>query len=438
MPFDELTALYNRLHDVFRGNEPRLEPCDVAELVQDVARYMKPTLRERRIVFQNHVSSSNLPRIKADPILMKVVFINLIRNSVDANAKTVVVSARRSEIGGWEGLEKIATLEIIVKDDGIGIPEEDWEEIFKLFVTANKKGGTGLGLAVSRDLLHKHNGLIRVIESAPGRGTTISVQCPIELPEREQKRVEVKPANVDEGIKIIVVEDDPADADLIRSRLHAAGLFELDVYNSLDVNFRDAVKDADVVSLDLVVDGSSYKSIRMAERLLKDNPFRPVFFFTSNPAAVHSTSSNFTLGKGEEVQNILAQIQLIMILHDICLTLLRLINDHHERQHDEPELGGAEKVYQQLGRIDSLLSYLLRYSDENQDHSKLYLNLKNMISPIRETHVDAISYDKDILPLRPYLLEVVLAEQERLSHIKGVYIRPELLIETRQLKERLA
>jgi nitrogen-specific signal transduction histidine kinase/GAF domain-containing protein len=182
-PFDDLTRLYERLHDVFSGVEPKFETFDLAELVQEVRDYMEPTFRKRHIDFSSHVKDASLPKVKADSMLMKVVFINLLRNSIDANARKITIHARETTTSGTGGLPKKEAVELTFKDDGIGIPPSEQPNVFKPFITANKKGGTGLGLAVNKEILGKHQGEIDIISSVVGEGTTISVKLPLDLSE---------------------------------------------------------------------------------------------------------------------------------------------------------------------------------------------------------------------------------------------------------------
>ena len=67
---------------------------------------------------------------------------------------------------------------IIVRDDGAGIPAEILPRIFEPFLTTKETGtGVGLGLAISRSILERHNGTIEV-HSELGRGTTFTVTLP--------------------------------------------------------------------------------------------------------------------------------------------------------------------------------------------------------------------------------------------------------------------
>ena len=75
-------------------------------------------------------------------------------------------------------------LEIVVRDTGAGIPAEDLPRVFERFYQADKsraagRGGAGLGLAIVKELVELHGGAVRA-ESAPGRGTAITIALPLD------------------------------------------------------------------------------------------------------------------------------------------------------------------------------------------------------------------------------------------------------------------
>ena len=76
-----------------------------------------------------------------------------------------------------------------VKDNGCGIAEEEKSKIFNPFYTTKKKGeGTGLGLSVIKEIIDKHNGLIK-FKSKVDQGTTFEIYLPLLKTEREQEHL---------------------------------------------------------------------------------------------------------------------------------------------------------------------------------------------------------------------------------------------------------
>jgi signal transduction histidine kinase len=115
------------------------------------------------------------PTVCGDRDELTQVFINLITNAVDAmphgGRLTVSTDVRRHE--------EVAYLSARVADTGVGIPPEDRDKIFESFFTTKPEGkGTGLGLAVTLEIVKTHEGTIEV-DSAVGKGTTMIVNLPL-------------------------------------------------------------------------------------------------------------------------------------------------------------------------------------------------------------------------------------------------------------------
>lgn len=115
-------------------------------------------------------------KINVDKQRMQQVFLNLIRNSMDAigDEGKIWVSCREV-LRKDKGLREV---EILIEDNGPGIPAEMHEKIFDPFFTTKEVGhGSGLGLFIVHDILEMHGGSIRV-ESRPGEGTTFILWLP--------------------------------------------------------------------------------------------------------------------------------------------------------------------------------------------------------------------------------------------------------------------
>jgi len=113
----------------------------------------------------------NLPRIAADPALLRQVLHNLIQNAIDALAGSeqprIVVTSTLGEGG----------VTLSVSDNGAGIADTVIGRIFEPYVTTKPKG-TGLGLAIVKKIVEEHHGHI-VVENVLPHGAHVSIVLPL-------------------------------------------------------------------------------------------------------------------------------------------------------------------------------------------------------------------------------------------------------------------
>jgi signal transduction histidine kinase len=112
----------------------------------------------------------NVPRALGDPVVVRRIIDNLVRNAVesfDAEGGEVTLATARTPTGG---------VRITVVDTGRGMSSEELAHAFDDFFTT-KPDGTGLGLSVVRRLTTDLDGSVRV-ESAPGQGTAVTIELP--------------------------------------------------------------------------------------------------------------------------------------------------------------------------------------------------------------------------------------------------------------------
>jgi signal transduction histidine kinase len=108
---------------------------------------------------------------------LRQVFTNVIKNAVEATAEggNIKVYSEAAQEAGQNGVL------IRVVDDGVGIPEQLRTRLFSPFITTKEESGTGLGLWVSRSIVEKHGGSIRLYgnSSKSSSGTTVAVFLPL-------------------------------------------------------------------------------------------------------------------------------------------------------------------------------------------------------------------------------------------------------------------
>lgn len=126
----------------------------------------------------------SIPKIYASENALIQVFLNIIKNSIDALDSTNLINSAKSTGGIIKIITKIdynrnnpKFIKIEFADNGCGINKNDISNLFAPFFTTKEKG-SGLGLAVSQKIIHEHGGFIN-ISSVKNRGTTVSVYIPL-------------------------------------------------------------------------------------------------------------------------------------------------------------------------------------------------------------------------------------------------------------------
>ncbi len=125
------------------------------------------------------VFDEKLPEVSANARQLQQVFLNLFNNASDAmpDGGTLRVSTGYGSDADGKGF-----VEVVVSDDGVGIPADKLERIFEpFFSTKDLHHGTGLGLTIAARIIRQHEGTITV-ESTPGHGTTFAVRLPLSHP----------------------------------------------------------------------------------------------------------------------------------------------------------------------------------------------------------------------------------------------------------------
>lgn len=158
-----------------RGNGDRKEPTELESLVREIMILAEKDLQMHRVRWQIDVVGKPVAEVNA--IQIQQVLLNLI------------VNARQAMSGGGELRLAVRenrdsdTAEITIRDNGPGMTPETLRKIFEPFYSTKERddtgrGGTGLGLALCRDIMEAHRGRIRV-ESTLGVGTAFTLKFPL-------------------------------------------------------------------------------------------------------------------------------------------------------------------------------------------------------------------------------------------------------------------
>ena len=156
-----LTHFVNSYREVTHLPPPQLQLHNAADLLNDVARLMQASVSIR-------TACPPAPlRLIADKGQIEQVLINFVKNAVENNARHLTLSAGVTT-GGRPYLR--------CEDDGTGIEPDVLQHIFVPFFTT-KPNGSGIGLTLARQIMHRHHGSIDV-QSTPGKGSTFTLLFP--------------------------------------------------------------------------------------------------------------------------------------------------------------------------------------------------------------------------------------------------------------------
>ncbi len=215
---DHLLDLINDTLDLARIEsgtaEISLEPLSFPSEALSCVDLISPLAEKRGIKIYNNVPDKGLPAILADSTRIKQVLINLLSNGVKYNSEGGDLTLDTKPLGeDWVRIE--------VTDTGAGIAEEDRERIFVAFARLEDEGseieGTGVGLAVTKELVERMGGRIGV-DSTMGKGSTFWVEMPADPDHAGAIHKETNADHLsyeEKGYKLLYVEDNPANKMLI-------------------------------------------------------------------------------------------------------------------------------------------------------------------------------------------------------------------------------
>ena len=150
-----------------------IESTDLNSVVDRSVRLMQHQLEMGGVELHLDLAA-DLPKVQCDPSQIEQVLLALVMNAIDAMPRGGNLWLRTGTTTGGDGIA------IEVRDDGTGISPEILPQIFEPFLTTKETGhGVGLGLAVSRGILERHGGKIKV-QSELGKGTTFTVTLPLD------------------------------------------------------------------------------------------------------------------------------------------------------------------------------------------------------------------------------------------------------------------
>jgi len=170
---DRIASLVTELLDFARPSQPKLNREDLNQIVEKMMLLVDTESHKKNVQIIKNFNDF-LPPVVLDREQIKQVLLNVLLNAVDATPEDGTIFVETAPIKKNGSLDYV---QIVIKDTGRGIPEEDLDKVFTPFFTT-KHEGSGLGLAISHQIIQEHHGNIEV-ESTKNQGTTFRINIPV-------------------------------------------------------------------------------------------------------------------------------------------------------------------------------------------------------------------------------------------------------------------
>ena len=220
-----LLGLINEVLDMARIESGRIslaeEDFSLPELVDNLLTLTKPAIDEHHHQLEVHIEHIEHEAVCGDSLRIQQVFVNLMSNAVkytpDGGNITFTIKEKPN------GFSELGCYEFSIEDNGIGMTPEFQKIMFEPFSRADdhrttKVQGTGLGMAIARNIVNLMNGDIQV-ESAPNKGTKITVTVYLKLQENEKEQ---EKELLD--LPVLVVDDDKTCCESTVATLQEIGI----------------------------------------------------------------------------------------------------------------------------------------------------------------------------------------------------------------------
>jgi two-component system sensor kinase FixL len=163
-----LESLLSEINEYYLLRTSRFEEFDLHDLLRGICALAKHDCKEKNVELKCRTGKGPA-WVEGDRDKWKRVFLNLIRNAVEALQDGGSLSFQSARMGGQ--------IHVSVRDNGPGIPEKIQKEIFTPFFTTKEKG-TGLGLPICKRIVESHPGSSIEVQSREGEGTEVRVTIP--------------------------------------------------------------------------------------------------------------------------------------------------------------------------------------------------------------------------------------------------------------------
>lgn len=204
-----------------------IEDCDLGAVLHRIEDITSLQAQKKRLKISYHKSGMHHLHVRGDELRIEQILINIVSNAIKYTPEGRTVDLLAEETGpGKPGFHRYR---FVIRDTGIGISEEYLPHIFDSFTreqntTINRIQGTGLGLAITARAVELMGGTISV-QSRVGEGSTFTVELELEEAQTAagEKQSAFDPARVLDGRRILLVEDNDINAEIVQMILTQFG-----------------------------------------------------------------------------------------------------------------------------------------------------------------------------------------------------------------------
>ena len=224
---NHLLSLINDILDMSRIESGKMQiheqECNISELMHNLVNIIQPQVRAKQLELFIDTFEVTNEDVIADPLKLNQIFINLMSNAVKYTPAGGMITFRIIQHTTFR--HGYGDYEFIIKDNGIGMSSEFVKHVFEPFEresTTTKSGiqGTGLGMAITKNIIEMMNGKVSV-ESEVGKGSTFTVNLSLKLQDVEKNAEQIKEL---EGLRALVVDDDLNICDSVSRMLKTIGM----------------------------------------------------------------------------------------------------------------------------------------------------------------------------------------------------------------------
>ena len=296
---DHLLTLINDVLDISRIESGKIKfvpsPIDITEVADTVLSITQGFLTNRNVEFRSDLAVLEKPYVLADAVRIREVLVNILGNAVKFTDDGGTIVFEASYHSGAD--DRHITARYRIADTGVGMSEEFVEHIFDEFSQEENGArtqykGTGLGMAITKRYVDLMGGTISV-ESKKGKGSTFTVELPLELTDEStvQKRA-YHAAQADlVGVKILMAEDNDLNAEIAMVQLEELGIRITRVSDGNEAvkTFAENPPDTfDIIFMDIMMPKMNGYEATEAIRAMPDRPDArriPIIAMTANAFA---------------------------------------------------------------------------------------------------------------------------------------------------------